>query len=757
MKFWRKSLMAQLVSYFLLLSLITGGLGVFVAYVQGKAALEKSIFDRLMAAATLKEKELSRWVEDQQQVVVSIAHLPQIQTQAALLLNHHNTGTQVDSAVYDVAFSPSQPNWLASGGVDQTMRLWDVTTGKQIWLAPHSEGVNGVLFSPKGKTVATVSYDFTVSVFETATGKELARAVHEEDITDLAFSPDGRRLATGTINGAVLIWEIGPEPRVTHLTDELGYVNGVAFSPNGRWLATVSDDGTARLWDLAAGRQVTQVEHEGWVLALTFSPDGRWVSSGDENGLVLVWDTATGREVARLVHDNWITHLTFSPDGRLLATGSDDHFVRLWDLTTGQLMAELDHETMIQNILFGPEGQRLLVHPADTKQILVWDLSTREVITTLEHEAIVSSVDLGANGKWAATASLDGHARVWDISTGKELVRMAHESLPYTLLLRSLATLTASKPDLQELSVLDQSGHVIVSTRKGRLGSNLAEAEYFVQGRDDTFIQDIYFSPATGKPTITIATPFKDRAGRSVGVLTANLNLSRMDAILRERTGLGQTGTTYLVNRNTQSVTSEGFGGRNPHSSGIQLATQGQDGFGRYDNEEGVPVVGVYRWLDEMELALLAEMSQREAAAQARHLALVVSLTGLAAAGLLTVGVVLLARQIARPILTVTNAAASVEAETFELNPLEDVSQRPDEVGLLARVFHHMAREVYIREQRLKQQVKKLRIEIDEMKKAEQVSEIVDTDFFKDLQTKAKAMRRRRNAPNPAERNVLDT
>ena len=67
----------------------------------------------------------------------------------------------------------------------------------------------------------------------------------------------------------------------------------------------------------------------------------------------------------------------------------------------------------------------------------------------------------------------------------------------------------------------------------------------------------------------------------------------------------------------------------------------------------------------------------------------------------------------------------------------------------MARVFHRMAREVYSREQELKKQVQQLRIEVDEAKQSKQVSEIVDSDFFQDLQAKAREMRaqRRRKLP----------
>jgi len=91
----------------------------------------------------------------------------------------------------------------------------------------------------------------------------------------------------------------------------------------------------------------------------------------------------------------------------------------------------------------------------------------------------------------------------------------------------------------------------------------------------------------------------------------------------------------------------------------------------------------------------------------------------------------------------VTSAAASVEGGQFEGKMLAGVAKRPDALGQLARVFQRMAREVAAREQQLKQQIHVLQIEIDQTKKVREVSEITDTEYFQDLQEKAKSLRHR--------------
>jgi CheY-like chemotaxis protein len=97
----------------------------------------------------------------------------------------------------------------------------------------------------------------------------------------------------------------------------------------------------------------------------------------------------------------------------------------------------------------------------------------------------------------------------------------------------------------------------------------------------------------------------------------------------------------------------------------------------------------------------------------------------------------------------VTAAAAAVEAGEFDPTTIEQVAARSDELGQLARVFQRMAREVYAREQRLKQEVHRLRIEIDERRTARQVAEITETDYFQDLQRKVDTLRLRSDDAKP--------
>lgn len=81
-----------------------------------------------------------------------------------------------------------------------------------------------------------------------------------------------------------------------------------------------------------------------------------------------------------------------------------------------------------------------------------------------------------------------------------------------------------------------------------------------------------------------------------------------------------------------------------------------------------------------------------------------------------------------------------------ETRKLHNVVMRQDELGQLGQVFQRMVNEVITRQQRLRQQIRDLKIEIDESRKTKEVKEIVETDYFQNLQAKAKKIRDQRNA-----------
>jgi len=202
------------------------------------------------------------------------------------------------------------------------------------------------------------------------------------------------------------------------------------------------------------------------------------------------------------------------------------------------------------------------------------------------------------------------------------IYQTAYEKLRQLL----VAATTVINPELEEIFILqDIDGAIILSTQQHHEGRSCRQETYFTRGQQQSFIQKVYISPITTKPTMTVAVPLYDQQQHRLGVLAAHIDLSYLDRIIQENIGLGETGETYLIDASKSFVSIAHFGTKNflhhTHTQGIDKALQGKSGVELYHNYDNIPVIGVYRWLKNHELALLAEIHQAEAFAPAHRLA----------------------------------------------------------------------------------------------------------------------------------------
>ncbi len=283
-----------------------------------------------------------------------------------------------------IAFS-SDGQILASGGADQTIKLWYLTTGEILTLKGHRDSIRAIAFSPDGQMLVSGSNDCTIKIWrQPFTKTPLTLKGHYGFVNSIAMTPDGRLLASAC-EGEVAelkLWQL-PHGTEINYSDTVYYVSCVAFSPDGQLLAIGRSFGGIKLWQMPTRQEICTLTPSGTVSAIAFSPDGKLLASGSAGKTIKIWQIGTEEELRSLKtrsvgvtslkgHSDRINSLAFSPDGKILASASDDKTIKIWQLATGKLICTLTgHLAAVQSVAFSPNGLMLVSGSWDTT-IKIW-------------------------------------------------------------------------------------------------------------------------------------------------------------------------------------------------------------------------------------------------------------------------------------------------------------------------------------------------------------------------------------------------
>lgn len=291
--------------------------------------------------------------------------------------------------------------------------------------------VTALAFSPDGRILITGSNDKTARIWEVSSGRELFRLIHEGGVASVAFNPAGTYVAAGSKDGTARIASLDQGREVMTFTGQ-AEIRKVLFSPSGTFLAGISTDGNVSLWDMATGQV-----HRAWSrgetgLGLAFSPDGKKLATASGN-VASVWDVETGEELFYCTHEtsaaegvaSWIWDVAFSPDGEYIATAGRDGTARVWNLTIRQEVVRLKHAAPVEAVAFSPDSATLSTASFDGTARL-WDfLSGRERLRAV-HPGGAEVVSFSPDGSRFASGGLDGSVTVWNIRNGDQTARMVH-------------------------------------------------------------------------------------------------------------------------------------------------------------------------------------------------------------------------------------------------------------------------------------------------------------------------------------------
>jgi RNA polymerase sigma factor (sigma-70 family) len=419
-----------------------------------------------------------------------------------------------------VAFTPDGKK-LVTSSMDQTVRLWDAATGrelrrfdrspnakeKQLARGPRKMPVGAAVLwdmflttvSADGKYLAANRGDVVI-VWDLESGKELHRVRSNwAGGTLLAFAEGGKTLALVGHTGGVEKWDIAtgkkgndlPAPQMADRTARIT-AGGPAASIDGKLLALpltgqANNNLSIKLIDLATGKDRRVVECGFYAMSLAFGPDGNTLAAGMETGDIKIWDAMTRKELASLEVKSPASRtvsLAFAPGGRELALSRADGSVEVWETKSKKRLHKLlgasiptsNHILLLAqgpgraDLAFSPDGKRLAVG-AFGSGVRVFDSATGKEIGagTLGHPAPVRSFGLSADGKTLTTHARGDCVRSWDVATGKPVHKVAIPGGAVT------ATLSA---DGTKLAAVTAGKVVLYDTATARPKGSLANSEF---------------------------------------------------------------------------------------------------------------------------------------------------------------------------------------------------------------------------------------------------------------------------------------
>ncbi len=262
-----------------------------------------------------------------------------------------------EQALLSLAFTNSEKEnyYLATGSYDQTINLWTLNKDKNQaiflknshTLTNHTGSIHALAIAPQKNILISASYDQSIKQWDLTTGKLLCSSFDPLGaIYALALHQQREIIASAGADGSISLWQLGRGEMLGFLSGNVSSVQSLAMSRDGQILAAGCVDGNIRIWQLTADIFQSKIEplpnhvikaHSGQVTGLVFSNDSQNLFSSGADGRVKIWHLPTFYNVGILTinehddeHHNRVFAIALSADGELLSVGSIDGKITIW-------------------------------------------------------------------------------------------------------------------------------------------------------------------------------------------------------------------------------------------------------------------------------------------------------------------------------------------------------------------------------------------------------------------------------------------
>ena len=392
------------------------------------------------------------------------------QTPDRLLQSGHTSSIQA------LALS-SDGRWMASGGDDKTVIVWNAATGEEQWrLTGYSDPIIALAFSPNGRRLASASTGGRVKIWDVQTGVSNYSANMHSAVRAIDFSSDGQLWAAGVDavkKGATAKIEIrnADSGKVIHtVSTPWGLVTALTLTPEGLMVASggigeeEEEEGSVQIWDVGSGQAVKTYP----VIANAFSRNGRFMARIDymkDPKRIVVSDLTTGQQKQAFAASN-PGAVFFDADGQKIAvTDPMKSELRIWSVTTGAEIKVLPADQSIGALglnvaAFNGDGGTVVAAPYLGHSIKMWDLATGRELRRFEGQSLVQGLAVTPNARWLVVSSKLG-VDLWDVAAENKVASLSHGPVNFLVLSgdgRWLATNPGVQFSGEMLRVWDMKG-----------------------------------------------------------------------------------------------------------------------------------------------------------------------------------------------------------------------------------------------------------------------------------------------------------
>ena len=275
-----------------------------------------------------------------------------------------------------------------------------------------------------------------------------------------------------------------------------------------------------------------------------------------------------------------------------------------------------------------------------------------------------------------------------------------------------LFTIYNNEKGYYDLFLISLEGDVVYSvTHEADFATNMVSGTYASSGLGATsqavlagkfLITDIEsYAPSAGIAASFIGEPIRDDRGNIIGGLVLQLPLDQINSIMQERTGLGESGETYLVGQDHLMRSDSRFSEESTilvstvDHEPVLRALNGESGVMTAPDYRGIPVRSVYSAFEfrGLEWAILSEIDESEIAIPTVSLRNMILMVGVIAAVALGAAAFFLAQTFSKPVIKVRDALVAVSTGDLTQSVHSDAQ---DEIGDMARAYGDM--QDYLRE-----------------------------------------------------------